>query len=905
MILGDGVTVDDEQNGKRSTKSGKKIIVLSDGTGNSAARLFKTNVWRLYQALDLSIQGRQVARYDDGVGSSHYRILAMLGGVFGWGLKRNVLDLYTFICRNHQPGDQIYAFGFSRGAFTVRVLLKFILSQGLVADFHSDDDLRWKAKELYRNFRRERKTRFGLATFGRAIRDAFFSFAYFISGITKKRVKINRDPIMKFIGVWDTVDAYGIPIDELKKGIDRYIWPLALEDRDLHSHIEKACHAISIDDERTTFHPLLWDESEQRSEAVVADSTDDEKLTQVFFAGVHANVGGGYPDDALSFVPLNWMMKEATKAGLTFKKSAIAEIEQVAQPHGRLYDSRFGLGSYYRYEPRPLGPPKDKQLACIPFPKVHESVLIRIALGMDAYAPLAFPSPARILVEEPWAAIQLGQRRKQNIFTLGDYGKLESSPSGYPRIADVPRGAEVLASIKDEDVHFKELTWDTVWWRRVAYFATVFVSTALIASPEYAVLTNWNIFSYIAVGFNVPDFLDGTTSFLQPTFDLLLEGLGAALPNMLSPWLQAFHDDPGNFLGLCTLLLVCIVWSKMIDRRISDRSFANYDAAWRGRRIEWFKTSLEWRRVMSVWSAIFFGTLLAIAIYVSLRSPACVKNSGDLCELFWLYVIIARLMVEAVLSSLVLSSVVSLLVLPRLLKGVTINEPRGFALLFSNMLRSSKLLVRCYQWMTTELVPALLAVLVVLSCIGVVNRFSFSVLNRMGEVCSSPSAENNPDFKNGENVLVFEFSSVCQPTHFNVVDGDSFTIAIISDDDLGGEAPPTLTDEQKSIRAQVLKLPKNSKLPSYNAVEHIFALPFRRVLSQPFFKLMVRVGSTDGQEYALDNSNGVSFKADRDAEMFLYLNNIVVGAPGLYGAFYSQKGKIKVSVFRESSDANP
>lgn len=107
---------------------GKAIVVLSDGTGNSAAKLFKTNVWRLYQALDLtepmpSAQGtaRQIAYYDDGVGTSSFWPLALLGGVFGWGLKRNVLDLYTFICRNYKPGDRIYAFGFSRGAFTIRI----------------------------------------------------------------------------------------------------------------------------------------------------------------------------------------------------------------------------------------------------------------------------------------------------------------------------------------------------------------------------------------------------------------------------------------------------------------------------------------------------------------------------------------------------------------------------------------------------------------------------------------------------------------------------------------------------------------------------------------------------------------------------------------------------------------
>src|SRR5687767_13181327 len=100
----------------------KAIVVFSDGTGNSSATLFRTNVWRLYEALDQAdtdpSERRQIAYYDNGVGTSSFKPLAMVGGVFGVGLKRNLLDCYKFICRNYKPfeGDQIYVFGFSRGA---------------------------------------------------------------------------------------------------------------------------------------------------------------------------------------------------------------------------------------------------------------------------------------------------------------------------------------------------------------------------------------------------------------------------------------------------------------------------------------------------------------------------------------------------------------------------------------------------------------------------------------------------------------------------------------------------------------------------------------------------------------------------------------------------------------------
>src|SRR4051812_47080962 len=134
----------------------KSIILFSDGTGNSSAKLFKTNVWRLYEAVDLGppAEGKhpQIAYYDDGVGTSGFKPLAALGGAFGWGLKRNVLDIYRFACRNYREGDDIYGFGFSRGAFTMRLVIALIASQGLVTS-EDETELTRKSKCAYRAFR--------------------------------------------------------------------------------------------------------------------------------------------------------------------------------------------------------------------------------------------------------------------------------------------------------------------------------------------------------------------------------------------------------------------------------------------------------------------------------------------------------------------------------------------------------------------------------------------------------------------------------------------------------------------------------------------------------------------------------------------------------------------------------
>src|ERR1043166_1111343 len=141
--------------------AGKTIVLLADGTGNGAAKLFKTNVWRLYKALDLNDppaagQQRQIAYFHDGVGTSTFKPLAILGGVFGVGLKRNVMHMYAFLCRNYEPGDRIYVYGFSRGAFTARVLASVITTQGIL-NCPTEDELHRYARDAYRRYRRRYK----------------------------------------------------------------------------------------------------------------------------------------------------------------------------------------------------------------------------------------------------------------------------------------------------------------------------------------------------------------------------------------------------------------------------------------------------------------------------------------------------------------------------------------------------------------------------------------------------------------------------------------------------------------------------------------------------------------------------------------------------------------------------
>ncbi|MGH8640209.1 MAG: DUF2235 domain-containing protein, partial [Burkholderiales bacterium] len=399
----------------------KNIVLLSDGTGNSAGKLFRTNVWRLYQALDLSQTGpdgrpTQIAYYDDGVGTSAFKPLALLGGAFGWGLKRNVLDLYTFLCRNYQHEyfdangrlvldkgkpvrDSIRAFGFSRGAFTIRVLTGLINSQGLVKA-ESEEELRHLAAQAFREYRRTYKTATGVEKVARTARD------YLMKPLPKAVPTRTIPPLeikIQFLGLWDTVAAYSLPIDELTRAWG-WVFPLSVPDRELCGNVERACHALALDDERNTFHPVLWNEENLPSKKTIREET----VTQVWFSGMHAGVGGGYPDDALAYVSLEWMLREAENVGVIFKPDALKEAKEAKDVFGKLHDSRQGLGGAYRYLPRKLKRlTKDdddkKNRVVISRPKIHESVFQRVDRGTDAYAPIVLP--ARYAVVDAAGAI--------------------------------------------------------------------------------------------------------------------------------------------------------------------------------------------------------------------------------------------------------------------------------------------------------------------------------------------------------------------------------------------------------------------------------------------------------------------------------------------------------------------
>ncbi|UPJ48994.1 DUF2235 domain-containing protein [Bradyrhizobium sp. 200] len=500
----------------------KRIILLSDGTGNSASKVWKSNVWRVFESLDLR-GNDQVAFYDDGVGTSSFKPLALLGGVFGWGLKRNVLDIYKFLCANYQPGDQIFGFGFSRGAFTMRVVIGLALHQGLVTGA-TKAELYEKAVMAYRAYRAERfHTFLRLEWPFRKLRDAVLYL------LGKRYDKAQNRPVQRidFVGLWDTVAAYGLPIDEMARGVSQYIWPLELPNRNFDPRIQRACHALSLDDERTTFHPVLWNEQ----------GVPRERLCQVWFAGVHSNVGGGYPDDSLAYIPLYWMMREAQSLGLQFKTipsqptnpdpDMMAYAEWRRDKDGRLYDSRNGLGGYYRYGPRRIA-----DLSRMRFslregdrvdnnpPTIHETAIIRAQKGAHRYAPIGIPQRYDLLTDA-------GIQPQANLETL----------------------AQAAARCD-----MQEQIWNDVWRRRIIYFVTVFASL------------------YIAI-YPLSRIIPSSGEFTSPLSLVsgVIRAVGHVLPGGLALWINAYARDPSHFLVLGLLVILLIWLGVRLGRRIEDR----------------------------------------------------------------------------------------------------------------------------------------------------------------------------------------------------------------------------------------------------------------------------------------------------------------------------------------------
>ena len=291
----------------------KRLVVCLDGTWNTPDdKLNATNVVKIMRAIrSIDDDGTsQVVFYDKGVGTGG-PIDRIRGGAFGRGLGENVRDGYRFLANNYEVGDEIYLFGFSRGAFTARSLAGFIGACGLLNKYTMG-----KLKRAWKHYRTRNRDPRGMGD-----------------------VACHAGVRIRCIGVWDTVGALGVPVERLKWMNRR---EYAFHDTSLGPDVGCALHALAIDEHRGPFAPTLWQ----------APVRDGQAVEQVWFAGVHSNVGGSYDDARLSDITLDCMIKRVRHhTPLAFDDDYIRKHIKANDPLGTIYESRSPLYSVSRLLP--------------------------------------------------------------------------------------------------------------------------------------------------------------------------------------------------------------------------------------------------------------------------------------------------------------------------------------------------------------------------------------------------------------------------------------------------------------------------------------------------------------------------------------------------------------------------
>lgn len=385
----------------------RNLIVCCDGTWNTLHQTENgvptpTNVVRLYYCLDKKdTQGNeQLAYYHPGVGTSPSLLDKALGGGIGSGLDKNIKSAYRWVCDHYQGGDQLFLFGFSRGAYTVRSMGGFLARCGILELDQLSESGAWERVDKAYDAGYRKK-------------DAKWAGTWALKAKPK-------DVQVHFIGVWDTVGALGVPDDMALLNLLDSLKSHAFHDTNLSPAILHARHAVALDEKRASFTPTLWTNTENRD------------VKQIWFPGAHCDVGGGYMQTGLSDGALSWMIQEARNLGLQFIDRKIEQISP--NPRDVLHDSVTSVFKLMRTQPRSMPP--------ITADVIHHSALQRHQnppITQQEYRPTYQLAPGekttlRIYAAEHWndTGIYLEAGRKYRFTASGEWldSSIKCGPGG-------------------------------------------------------------------------------------------------------------------------------------------------------------------------------------------------------------------------------------------------------------------------------------------------------------------------------------------------------------------------------------------------------------------------------------------------------------------------------------------
>ncbi|MGB8401085.1 phospholipase effector Tle1 domain-containing protein, partial [Bradyrhizobium sp.] len=500
---------------------------------------------------------------------------------------------------------------------------------------------------------------------------------------------------------------------------------------------------------------------------------------QVWFAGVHSNIGGGYPDDSLAYIPFVWMITEARNCGLKFKSDAVKPPAPVADPDtfknaisrrdkdGRIYDPRSGLGSYYRYGPRKLGQlcnarytRKEDDEVVIARPKIHETVFRRIDNHAHAYAPAGLP-PVYDVVRETDGAI----------LTPSQFG-VEEDDEAKAR-ADA-----------------QEHVWNEIWKRRIVYFATVGATLWLLVFPLVSGAQRDDEF----------------TSPIRWVSDLI-RLVGGFLPGFASTWVNGYARAPGSFLLLAALVGGLMLWGMRIASRIS----------------------------------VGMGTI-------------------------W--------------------------------RGVP-DAPSGLPNNFIYRLRSHPVYIALHERLKRRWAPAFFALLFVYLGFCLASHLLYNVQDVAGLTCMESASPKG--LAKGETIaqpIEFKASDICKATGIKVEgNGARYYVKV-----------EAMSSEPWSnwlgIPVPIGGFSSTAQPAWYHRLLLAPFVPLRRELTQDWFRIVLRYGGVGGEEDFIepdpeDYIIETVIKPTRKGELFIFVNDAVIGIPGLYDWFYRKdRGAAKLTVTR-------
>ncbi len=305
----------------------KRIAIFCDGTWNRPDAPFPTNVYKLFHAtLPEAPDGTtQLRKYIPGVGTGFgLKGLArqydrIVGGAFGVGVTANILTAYRFIAEHYQPGDTLFIFGFSRGAFTARSLAGMLRASGLP---QSDATHRvFEALSRYRSrWDYTKPDTLSSWTFRRSYSSAWATST--AEADWREAQGDARPPLLSvtYLGVWDTVGALGVPghYKLLARLLNTHH---EFHDTQLSRSVKSARHAVAIDERRATYPPAPW---ENLGDLNADDPENTRRYRQAWFPGDHGSVGGGGDITGLSNITLRWVAKGAMDQGMAFDPELMA-----------------------------------------------------------------------------------------------------------------------------------------------------------------------------------------------------------------------------------------------------------------------------------------------------------------------------------------------------------------------------------------------------------------------------------------------------------------------------------------------------------------------------------------------------------------------------------------------------